>query len=230
MGYISDGIVGAFKLLIALDEETLSAVKTTIQTSSISIVVSLLIGIPLGFILGYYKFPLKKTLKLLSDTLLAIPTVVVGLIVYALISYRGPLGQYEMLFTVKGIVMGQIILALPIIISLSSSAIEELDKKIHLTLLSFSLTPFQTIRAILFEARHMLLISAVTAYGRVISEVGVVMMIGGNIKWHTRTITSAISLETNKGEFAMGIALGLILISISFIVNFVLIFLKKRAK
>lgn len=230
MGYISDGIVGAFKLLIALDEETLSAVKTTIQTSSISIVVSLLIGIPLGFILGYYKFPLKKTLKLLSDTLLAIPTVVVGLIVYALISYRGPLGQYEMLFTVKGIVMGQIILAMPIIISLSSSAIEELDKKIHLTLLSFSLTPFQTIRAILFEARHMLLISAVTAYGRVISEVGVVMMIGGNIKWHTRTITSAISLETNKGEFAMGIALGLILISISFIVNFVLIFLKKRAK
>lgn len=230
MGYISDGIIGAFKLLIALDKETLSAVKTTIQTSSISIVVSLLIGIPSGFILGYYKFPLKKTLKLLSDTLLAIPTVVVGLIVYALISYRGPLGQYEMLFTVKGIVMGQIILALPIIISLSSSAIEELDKKIHLTLLSFSLTPFQTIRAILFEARHMLLISAVTAYGRVISEVGVVMMIGGNIKWHTRTITSAISLETNKGEFAMGIALGLILISISFFVNFILFFLKKRAK
>lgn len=229
MGYISDGFIGAIELLIRLDSETLSAVKTTIQTSSISIVISLIIGLPLGFILGYYNFPFKKPLKLISDTLLALPTVVVGLMVYALISYRGPLGEYEMLFTLEGIILGQSILALPIIISLSSSAIEELDKKIHLTLLSFSLTPFQTIRAVLFEARHMFLIAAITAYGRVISEVGVVMMIGGNIKWHTRTITSAISLETNKGEFAMGIALGSILICIAFLVNFALFFLKKRA-
>lgn len=230
MGYISEGIIGAFKLLINLDEETLSAVSTTIHTSSISIIITLIIGLPIGFILGYYDFKFKKALKLLSDTLLAIPTVVVGLIVYALISYRGPLGEYEMLFTIKGIIIGQVFLGLPIVISLSSTTIGEIDKKLHLTLLSFSLTSFQTIKTVLYEARHALLISVVTAYGRIISEVGVVMMIGGNIKWHTRTITSAISLETNKGEFAMGIALGAILISISFLVNFALYFLKQRNK
>lgn len=229
MGYISEGIIGAIKLLLTLDEETLSAVKTTLYTSSFSILITLFIGLPLGFILGYYDFFGKKALKLISDTLLAIPTVVVGLIVYALISYRGPLGEYEMLFTVKGIVMGQVLLGLPIVISLSSTTIGELDKKLHLTLKSFSLSSFQTIKTVLFEARHSLLVAVVTAYGRIISEVGVVMMIGGNIKWHTRTITSAISLEANKGEFAMGIALGAILIGLSFVVNFVLQILKKRS-
>lgn len=229
MGYISEGILGAIKLLWTLDDETLSAVSTTIQTSSYSIVITLLIGLPLGFILGHYDFPMRRALKLTSDTLLAIPTVVVGLIVYALISYRGPLGEYEMLFTTKGIIMGQILLGLPIVISLSSTTIQELDKKLHLTLKSFSLTSFQTIKTVLFEARHSLLVAVVTAYGRIISEVGVVMMIGGNIKWHTRTITSAISLETNKGEFSMGIALGVILLSIAFSVNFILHVLKKRS-
>lgn len=229
MGYIGEGILGAIELLLALDEETLSAVKTTLDTSSFSIVITLFIGLPLGFILGYYDFFGKKTLKLISDTLLAIPTVVVGLIVYALISYKGPLGEYRLLFTTKGIIMGQVMLGLPIVISLSSTTIAQLDKKLHLTLQSFSLTPFQTIQTVLFEARHSLLVAVVTAYGRIISEVGVVMMIGGNIKWHTRTITSAISLETNKGEFAMGIALGAILIGLSFLVNFVLQVLKKRS-
>lgn len=228
LNYISEGIVEAFNLIFSFDDETYSAVFTTIKTSSISILITLIIGLPIGFIIGYYDFYGKKTLKLISDTLLSVPTVIIGLIVYALISYKGPLGQYEMLFTIKGIVLGQSLLGLPIVISLSSTSIEQLDKKLHLTLKSFCLSYMQTIKTVLFEARHSLFLAIVTAYGRIISEVGVVMMIGGNIKWHTRTITSAISLETNKGEFSVGIALGVILMFISFIVNYSLAKLKKR--
>ena len=148
---------------------------------------------------------------------------------YAFISSRGPLGSFELLYTLKGIIIGQTLLALPIIISLSANAVEGMDKKLHLTLLSFGLTTSQMIRSVIWELRHSLIAVGVAAYGRVVAEVGVAMMIGGNIKWFTRTITTAISLETNKGEFSMGIALGLVLISIAFLVNVIPYFLKKRA-
>ncbi len=230
MDFIAQGLVEAFWLLWHLDPETLSAITITLKSSSFSILCALIIGLPLGFALGYFEFPGRRALKLLSDTLLAIPTVVVGLIVYALISYRGPLGQYELLYTIKGIVMGQTLLALPIIISLTAATIEGMDRKLYLTLLSFRPTPLQMIRSVAWELRHALVAVIVTAYGRVVAEVGVAMMIGGNIKWHTRTITTAISLETSKGEFAMGIALGIVLISIAFAVNLFLHFLKKRSR
>ena len=229
MDFIIDGFKEAFTLLTNLDEETFSAIKTTVKTSSISIIISLLIGLPFGFILGFFSFPGRKFLRLIADTLLAIPTVVVGLIVYAFISHRGPLGSFELLYTQSGIVIGQTLLALPIIISLSAASIEGMDNKLRLTLASFGLTLSQTIKSVIYELRHSFLAVGVTAYGRVVAEVGVAMMIGGNIKWFTRTITTAISLETNKGEFAMGIALGIVLVSIAFFVNFLLFILKKRA-
>lgn len=230
MDFILDGFYEAFKLLINLDEETFSSIKITVKTSSISIFISLLIGLPLGFLLGFFDFPGRKFLRLISDTFLAIPTVVIGLMVYAFISNRGPLGQFGLLYTESGIIIGQTLLALPIIISLSASTIEGMDKKLRLTLASFGLTLSQNIRSVIYELRHSLLAAAVTAYGRVVAEVGVAMMIGGNIKWFTRTITTAISLETSKGEFAMGIALGIVLVGIAFLVNLVLFVLKKRAK
>jgi len=136
----------------------------------------------------------------------------------------------DRLYTLQGIIIGQTLLALPIIISLSATAVEGMDKKLHLTLASFGLTQIQMIRSVVWELRHALIAVVVAAYGRVVAEVGIAMMIGGNIKWFTRTITTAISLETNKGEFSMGIALGLVLISIAFLVNFALFFLKKRAR
>ncbi|KFL34634.1 MULTISPECIES: tungstate ABC transporter permease TupB [unclassified Sulfurospirillum] len=230
MNFIVSGLKEAFGLLIHLDPETISAIEVTLKSSSLSIIFSIVIGLPLGFCLGFFHFPGRKFLKLLSDTLLAIPTVVVGLIVYAFISNRGPFGSYELLYTLSGIVIGQTLLALPIIISLSATAVEGMEKKLYLTLASFGLTPLQMIQSVVWELRHALIAVGVAAYGRVIAEVGIAMMIGGNIKWFTRTITTAISLETNKGEFAMGIALGLVLISIAFLLNFILFFLKKRAR
>lgn len=230
MDFILSGLKEAFWLLIHLDPETISAIDVTLKSSTLSIVFSIVIGLPLGFCLGFFTFPGRKFLKLLTDTLLAIPTVVVGLIVYAFISNRGPFGSYELLYTLPGIVIGQTILALPIIVSLSATAVEGMEKKLYLTLASFGLTTFQMIQSVVWELRHALIAVAVAAYGRVVAEVGIAMMIGGNIKWFTRTITTAISLETNKGEFAMGIALGLVLISIAFLLNFALYFLKKRAR
>ena len=230
MDFILEGLKEAILLLIRLDPETISAVETTIKSSTFSIIFSLLIGFPLGFILGFFDFPMRRPLKLLSDTLLAIPTVVVGLIVYAFISHRGPFGGYELLYTLEGIVIGQTILALPIIVSLTATTIEGMEKKLSLTLASFGLTLWQMIWSVVWELRHALIAVAVTAYGRIVAEVGIAMMIGGNIKWFTRTITTAISLETSKGEFAMGIALGLVLICIAFLANLSLYNLKKRSR
>ncbi len=229
MDYILDGFVKALKLLVGGDQETYSAIFVTLRASTSSIFLSLLVGLPVGFFLGYKDFPGKKQFRASVDTLLALPTVVVGLLVYAFISRRGPLGELGLLFTIPGIVIAQTILVLPIVISLTASAIESLDRRLSYTLKTLGANNRQVAIASLIEARYAVLTAAVTAYGRAVSEVGVSMMIGGNIKWHTRTITTTIALETGKGEFSMGIALGLVLLFIAFMVNWILIFLKRRA-
>ncbi|CZE47654.1 tungstate ABC transporter permease TupB [Campylobacter geochelonis] len=227
MDFILDGIMGAFHLLFSFDEETYSAIKATVFTSSFSVVIALLIGMPLGFCLGYYEFRGRKILKLISDTGLAMPTVAVGLILYALLSHRGPLGSFGLLFTLKAVIIGQICLSLPIVISLTASVIENMGKKHALLLKSYHLKGYKKVLTILFENRYSLMVVLATAYGRIVAEVGVAMMIGGNIKWFTRTITTAISLETNKGQFSMGIALALVLILLAFLVNLAVYELKR---
>lgn len=219
MDFIIDGIMQAFFLLYSGHEETYSAINATLITSSFSIFFSLFIGMPLGFCLGFYKFRGVKTLKLISDTTLAMPTVAIGLILYAFISSRGPFGFMGLLFTLKAVILGQIFLSLPIIVSLTASVVENMDKKHLLTIKSYQLNWFRQILTVLYELRYSLMVVVATAYGRVVAEVGVAMMVGGNIKWFTRTITTAVSLETNKGEFAMGIALSMVLIAMAFGVN-----------
>ncbi len=230
MDYIAEGFVQALKFLFSGNEELWSAISTTLKVSSLSIALSLLLGVPLGFLLGYADFPGRKFCRTLVDTLLALPTVVVGLLVYAFVSRRGPLGELGMLFTLQGIALGQTVLALPIVVALTASAVETLDRRLHLTLLTLGAKKGQLARASLMESRYAVLMAGVTAYGRVISEVGISMMIGGNIKWHTRTITTAIALETGKGQFAEGIALGLVLLFIAFLVNGFLSLLRRRVQ
>ncbi len=227
MDFILEGILSAFGLLLSGDAETFSAIKATLYTSSISILFAILIGFPIGFILGFYEFRARRTLRLLSDVALAMPTVAIGLILYAFISRNGPLGELGLLFTLKAVMLGQFVLALPIIVSLSASVIENMDKKHYLNIMSYRLSPLNLILCVLYELRYALLVVIATAYGRIVAEVGVAMMIGGNIKYFTRTITTAISLETNKGEFAMGIALALVLILIAFAVNLAIHALKR---
>ena len=229
MEYLIGGIIKAIELLLEGDRETYASIATTLRVSSYSMTASLLIGIPAGFVLGYYDFAGKKQLRVIVDTLLALPTVFIGLMVYAFLSRRGPLGDLQLLFTIPGIAIGQCLLALPIVTALAATAIESRDESLDLTIMSLGADRRQLLLTSLWEVRHGILAAAVTAYGRVMTEVGISMMVGGNIKWHTRTITTAIALETNKGQFAMGIALGLVLIAIAFGVNLAVSFLRRRS-
>jgi tungstate transport system permease protein len=228
MDYIWQGLQQAVVLLFALDQETYSAIITTLKVTFLSITGSVVIGVPLGFLLGYFHFPGKKQLRMVVDTLLALPTVVVGLLVYAFISSRGPLGWTNLLYTVPGIAIAEVFLILPIVISLTATAIEGLDRRLRPTLRSLGAGRVQLALTSLHEARFAVLIAGITAYGRAISEVGIAMMIGGNIKWYTRTMTTAITLETGKGQFSMGIALGVVLLLIVFILNGALVLLRRR--
>ena len=230
MDFLLNGFLEAFRLLFSGDEETYSAIRATLYTSSISIFFAILVGFPLGFTLGFYDFRGRRALRLLSDTALAMPTVAIGLILYAFITRNGPFGEFGLLFTLKAVMLGQFVLALPIIISLSASVVENMDKKHYLTILNLRLSPPRLVACVLYELRYALMVVVATAYGRIVAEVGVAMMIGGNIKYFTRTITTAISLETNKGEFAMGIALALVLIFIAFAVNLTIHALKRLDK
>ncbi|MFC1511842.1 ABC transporter permease [Candidatus Latescibacterota bacterium] len=227
MGYITEGLAQALHLLATGDPDTYSAILTTVKVSSLSIAASLVLGAPIGFLLGYFDFPAKKQIRAVFDTLLAFPTVLVGLIVYALISQRGPLGDYGLLFTIPGIAVAQTVLVTPIVISLTATAIEGLDRRFKMTIHTLGARGSQSAIASFREVQSAVLAAAVTAYGRAISEVGISMMIGGNIKWHTRTITTAIALETGRGAFATGIALGMVLLVIAFLVNWSLTLLKR---
>ena len=230
MDFLLHGFAEAFNLLLNGNLETYSAIKATLYTSSVSILFAVLIGFPLGFSLGFYDFKGRKILRLLSDTALAMPTVAIGLILYAFITRNGPLGCLNLLFTLNAVMLGQFVLALPIIISLTASVVENMDRKHYLTILNLRLAPAKLVFCVLYELRYALMVVIATAYGRIVAEVGVAMMIGGNIKYFTRTITTAVSLETNKGEFAMGIALALVLIFIAFAVNLAIHALKRLDK
>ncbi|MCG8686957.1 MAG: ABC transporter permease [Desulfobacterales bacterium] len=228
MEFFAEGLLKAIELLIRGDASTWSAVSATLQASSWSLLVSLLTGLPCGFLLGYFDFRFKRQIRTIVDTLLALPTVCVGLLVYAFISSRGPLGEFGMLFTIPGIAVGQAILAFPIVTAITASIIENIEDDLKLTLVSLGAGKKDIILTCLWEVRFGILAAAVTAYGRVLTEVGISMMVGGNVKYHTRTITTAIALETNKGMFADGIALGLVLMTIAFAVNISLSFLRKK--
>lgn len=228
MNFILEGFFQAVSLLVQGNPETYSAVWVTVKVSGYSMGTSLLLGIPLGFCLGYFDFSGKKQLRTVVDTLMALPTVFIGLLVYAFLTHRGPLGNLDLLFTVPGIAIGQAILALPIVAGLSATAIESMDQKLRIAIMSLGANRRQFFISTLWEARHGLLAGAIAAYGRVMTEVGISMMVGGNIKWHTRTITTAIALETNKGQFGLGVALGLVLLAIAFCVNVSVSFLRRR--
>lgn len=230
MDFLLNGFTEAFNLLLNGNLETYSAIKATLYTSSVSILFAVVVGFPLGFMLGFYDFRGRKILRLLSDTALAMPTVAIGLILYAFITRNGPLGSLNLLFTLKAVMLGQFVLALPIIISLTASVVENMEKKHYLTILNLRLAPAKLVFCVLYELRYALMVVIATAYGRIVAEVGVAMMIGGNIKYFTRTITTAVSLETNKGEFAMGIALAMVLIFIAFLVNLAIFALRKLDK
>ncbi|UCF55800.1 MAG: ABC transporter permease [Deltaproteobacteria bacterium] len=228
MEYILGGMWKALGLIFSLDKEIFNIALLSLRVSTIATFLSSLVGVPVGFIIGSSEFWGKKGLTAIFNTLMALPTVVVGLLLYSLISRQGPLGPLELLFTPKAMVIGQFILATPIIVALTISATQAIDPRVKITAMTLGAGPLRTAVTVLSEARFALMAAVVAGFGRVIGEVGCALMVGGNIRGYTRTMTTAIALETAKGEFAFGLALGFILLTIAFFVNILFHWLQSR--
>lgn len=223
-----ESLVTAFQLIVGLDQDVLATVRTSLVTSSIAILLASVIGVPLGGLIGFRSFAGKRLVVTLLNTLMALPTVVIGLVVFGLLSRQGPLGSLGFLFTPAAMILGQMILAIPIVTNHSMVAVSGADVRIMPTLQTLGLGPLQTFGQLLLEVRFGIMAAVITGFGRVIGEVGVAMMLGGNIRGYTRTMTTAIALETSKGEFAFGLALGIILMAVALLVNLMLHQLQQR--
>ena len=206
-----------------------------VQIAALSLRVALLatlaacaLGIPAGIWLGSTAFAGRRSLLALLNTALALPTVVVGLALYLLLSRHGPLGSLGLLFTWRAVVIAEIVLALPIAASLSAAAVQSVDPRVRRTALTLGAGPLRTGWAVAREARLALLAAVAVAFGRVLSEVGAVLIVGGNIRHETRTLTTAITLATSQGDFALAVALGLILLALALTVNVLLQLLQGR--
>ncbi len=213
--------VQALKLLVSLDRETYYIAGTSLRFALASTLLSALISLPAGVILGLYRFRGRRIVITVLNTLMAMPTVVIGLIIYSVISRSGPLGYLGLLFNPSAVIIGQTVLAFPIIASMVNTSVGRLDINLRETLVTLGASRFRIFFTIMWEARFAVTTALLAGFGRVIGEVGVSMMLGGNIRWWTRTITTTISLETSKGQFELALALGVILMVIAFLVNFI---------
>jgi len=219
MDYFLDGLSAALGMIVSLNQEMVSIAWVSLKIATLSTIIATISGIPLGFIIALKSFRGKRYLITILNTLMALPTVVVGLFVYSFISRRGPLGSLGILYTPWAMVIGQIILVLPIVTALSLSATQGIDKRVAKTAMTLGANEFQTALFILREGKFAIFSAIIAGFGRVFAEVGVSMMLGGNIRGLTRNITTAIAFETGKGEFALGLALGMILLSVAFLIN-----------
>jgi tungstate transport system permease protein len=219
MDYLFEAISGAFRLIFSLDREVLIIVLLSLRVAVSATLTAAVLGIPLAYLVATREFRGKGTLITVFNTLMALPTVVVGLFCYSFLSRRGPLGFLDLLFTPSGIILGDVILAFPLIVGLTIAAVHAVDPRARVTAMSLGASSRQASMTILKEARFGLMAGLFNGFGRVVAEVGSAMMLGGNIRGYTRTITTAIALETSKGEFAFGMALGIILLAVALSVN-----------
>jgi tungstate transport system permease protein len=219
MNFLTDSFLSAVLLIWTLDHNLFEIIGVSLKVSSISTLIAGLAGVPSGFLIAFSEFRGKRLVITLLNTLLALPTVVIGLFVYAFISRRGVFGTYDLLYTQKAIIIGQVILIIPIVTTLTISAVSRIDDRYRKAALTLGANLMQTARVIIREARFAIIAAIVMAFGRVIAEVGISMMLGGNAKGFTRTMTTAMALEYDKGEFVLSVALGLVLLGVSFAVN-----------
>ncbi len=229
MQFFQDSFFSAFLLIRSLDPDLLNVVAVSLKVSTLSTLIASLMGIPLGFTISTTDFRGKRAVITFLNTLLALPTVVIGLFVYMFISRRGMLGELGLLYTQEAIVIGQVILIVPIVTTFTISAIHRLDRRYRQTAKTLGADRIQVALVLLREARFGIMSAVVASFGRVISEIGISMMLGGNAKGFTRTMTTAMALEYDRGEFVLAVALGLILMSISLFVNVMLNTIQGRA-
>lgn len=228
MTEIWQGLTRAIELIVSLDPEVMEIAGRSLMISVTSALIASLICLPLASLIHFHRFPGKRILLNLIQTFFSIPTVAIGLFVFVLFSRAGPLGGLNLLFTPTVMVVGQIILITPILLGLTISALSGVDKLILDTARSLGASGMQTSVVVLKEARFAVMAAVIMGFGRAISEVGIAFMVGGNIRGFTRVITTAISLETSRGDLELSIALGIILITIALVINIILNRIQQR--
>jgi tungstate transport system permease protein len=225
---IWQGFLKAIELILTLNPEVLEITARTLVISISSTVIAGLMCLPLGSLIHFNDFHGKRTLINLIQTFYSVPTVAVGLIVFLLFSRSGPLGFMELLFTPQVMIIGQVILISPIILGLVIAALNGVEKAAYETAIAIGASQFQATNVVIREARYAIYSAMILGFGRAISEVGLALMVGGNIRGYTRVMTTAISLDTSTGDIVLAIALGMILISLALIINFSLSRLQQR--
>ncbi len=216
---IREGIHEAVTLLLRLDASVIDAATRSLWVSIVAVVAASAVGIATGLILSRRRFWGRSTVVVLFRVGMSVPTVLIGLLCYGLLSRRGALGEFELLYTTWAIILGEFFLALPIVVTLTYGAITRLDRRVFETALTLGAGTLQRSMTYLREARLAIMLAVLTAFSRCFTELGIAMMVGGNIAGRTRTLTTATALETARGEFASGVAMSLILLTIALLVT-----------
>jgi tungstate transport system permease protein len=220
---------GAFALLLRGDAALWHIVWVSVKTTLSGLILATPPAVVLGYLIAMHRFPGRRIAVWLAQAALSLPTVLIGLLLYLMLSRRGPLGDLGWLFSQPGIIAGQCLIGLPVLLAFTLAAVQALDPRYAETALTHGASRLRVMFSVLHEARYGVMAAVISGFGRVISEVGCALMVGGNIEGHTRTITTAIALETSKGDFAQGIALGIVLVTLALGMNGVLVLLQGDA-
>jgi tungstate transport system permease protein len=220
----------ALSLLFSGDPELWTIIGISFSVSLRAVLIATPFALVMAFILAHWRFPGRRLLITTFNTLLALPAVVVGLTIYMLLSRNGPMGDLRLLFTQSAMVIGQIVLCFPLLVAVSHAAFQAADKSAWETAITLGARPWQAMMTLMYEVRFGLIAAVIAGFGRIIAEVGSSMMVGGNILGYTRNIPTAIALETSKGEFAQGIALGFVLLMLALALNFTLMFFQGKGE
>lgn len=229
MATIFEALREAIALILSGDPLVMAIVWRSLHVTTLALIISTMIGIPVGTWFALTQMPFKRIFTAIIYTGMGLPPVVVGLVVYLLLSRQGPMGNLGWLFTIPAMVLAQTIIATPLIVGVTLSSVLGVDPDLRPQLRALGATKWQATFAILTEARFGVIVGLVAGFGSIISEVGAVMLVGGNIDGSTRVLTTAIVLETRRGNFDFALALGIILLGISFMANFVMVMLQGRA-
>jgi len=228
MDSITSAFSNAFSLIVRLDPDLIGIIVLSLEVSGVALAVSTVLGLPVGALLGLKRFPARDLAISMVNTFMGLPPVVVGLFLYLLLSRKGPFGFLGLLYSPSAMIIAQTVLAIPIVTALCHSAIVGVDPIIRQAARTLGATPAQETLAVIREARYGILSALIAAFGRVMAEVGAILIVGGNIAGYTRVMTTTIALETDKGNFELALALGIILLAISFLVNAALHLVQKK--
>jgi tungstate transport system permease protein len=228
MAFILESFHSAFILIINLDPELLNIMYLSLKISGSALVSATLLGLPLAMMLGLTRIPLKGFLLNLMNTCMGLPPVVVGLFIYLMLSRSGPLGFMGLLYTPTAMIIAQFVLALPIIVALSHAAIVSVDPVIRQAALTLGATPHQASLTVIAEARFGIISAIIAGFGRLMAEVGAILIVGGNIAGYTRVMTTTIALEADKGNFELALALGIILLGMALFINSLLLIFQRK--